>query len=196
MKKLLIIGALLGISSLSTAQLSSKPKEVTLGYKGHSAIFPGGDIGLRVHANSWTKERAKGEATVIRNRSFFIHPQVAFYGRRKKYNSIFFNTELGIRGQKEGRKVYTAYSVGLGYVGRFEVMSLVVDFSGEITQMNRERRDYFMPNLNFELGRNFGNRISFFSKVSYGLKLSGSHARSGNLYLGLGFTYKLSGSEQ
>ena len=178
----------------ATAQLSTKNKELTAGYIGHSAIFPGGNVGMRIHLKDWQKEKVKGENTILKNRNLFVHPQLAFYGRRRTYSSIFFNTEVGIKKQKEGKKFYSAYSIGLGYVGRFEVTALTVTLSGEITAKERELRSYFMPNVNYEVGFDLGNRLSFYSKASYGMKISPSRARSGNIYLGLGFIYKLGGS--
>lgn len=191
MKKLFAIVFLIGLWLPASAQFSEKNKAITAGYLGHSAIFPGGNVGLMIDVKDWQIEKTKGDASIVKNRSLFVHPQLGLYSRRRKYSSIFFNTEVGVRKQKDGRRFYSAYSLGLGYVGRSEIMSLTVNFNGEITAKERELRSYFMPNINYQIGVDFTDNFSFYSKASYGMKLSPTRERSGNFYLGLGFKFKL-----
>ena len=182
-------------SGAVATQAQSDQKAVSLGYYGHGAIRPGLKLSLQIPLKAWATWVERKDSTFQKHNHWFIQPQLGAFGRRNFYTSYVANVELGLSRQREGRKWFCAYSVGLGYQARMEITGFTVNFSGDITDKERERRGYFMPTINYRFGRQLGDCLSLYSTLTYGTTLSTTRENAGIALFELGCTLKLSSSQ-
>ncbi len=82
--------------------------------------------------------------------------------------------------------------MGLGYLTEFQKLSSTFDLgSGEVTDTNRERRGYFLPTINYEFGQEPNSKMGWYSKFSYGRKISVKKENSAAFIIELGLRFNL-----
>lgn len=171
--------------------LPTGKKELSLSYFGQTAIRPGVKVGLFLPMKVWSVEKMKRKGMRTKFRFLYIEPQLGFYTRRHFYTTLLANAEIGIHRQWKEKRGYTAYSIGLGYLTMLEVLSYSVDFSGDISGKEWDRRGFFLPSIGYEIGRKLGSRLTVYSQLTYGMQLSNRFDPSSQIYFELGFKYPL-----
>lgn len=80
--------------------------------------------------------------------------------------------DVGYKKLRANSLSYSALSLGLGYLAQSRVLTLSTNLgNGEVENQNRKTTTYFVPTVNYELGRAFSERFGWFGKVSLGSKL-------------------------
>ncbi|MEM8567435.1 MAG: hypothetical protein AAGF85_13320 [Bacteroidota bacterium] len=165
---------------------------ISLSYSAPYFIQPGFRLGMELAQKRWeaVKER-KGKSLNV-TKSLYIQPQVGFYARPRVHNNWLLNAELGYKRKRNDKKGYSNLSVGLGFVQRSQILSLTVDLSsGEITDKDRETQNYFMPTVNYEMGRIISPKMGWFTKLSLGALMATKQEGHLVLIYELGLKYNL-----
>lgn len=184
----------IAISTLVMTGVSAQENGVpiTIAYSGHYGIQPGVRLGTELTRKQWdvSKER-KGESLTIR-KSFYLRPQIGFYARPNVHNNFLVNVEFGYKKQKSHKKNYSSFSLGLGFLRRYQILSPTVDLgSGEVTNKDREAHNYLIPTVNYELGRTINTKIGWFNKFTLGTMISTEKESSLAFFHELGLKYYL-----
>ena len=182
------------LCSLSlVAQQESEVIPVSVGVYCPYVFQPGIKIGTAVNLKKWEVE--KGDR--IKSRSLFTSPQIGLFVRPQNHNSYVLNLDLGYKIKSNKRRIYIAPSLGLAYLMADQILSTTVDLSnGNIVEKDREIRNYFLPTINFELGNEKNKKIGWYTKLSYGRKISSQIEDSGFFALELGLKFFIRKREQ
>ncbi len=173
MKHIFSILFLTIISFSLFAQKEKREIPLVIGVYAPYTVQPGGKIGTEISFKEWKTEKTCKETTYTNVKSLFVSPQIALFVRPKNHISLLINSEVGFKYIKEKRNLYTAYSIGLGYLNAFQIVTATVDLStGELYDRIRERQGYFLPTINLEFGKTPSKKVGWYSKVSYGRKIS------------------------
>ncbi|MEO1260973.1 MAG: hypothetical protein AAFZ15_19390 [Bacteroidota bacterium] len=187
MKKTIISMAFLFSCGLLTAQTSPKNIPISLGYFGHYAIQPGLKVGTQFNLKEWKTAGDKKGKTITKYKSFFIGPQLGFFSFPGNHTSFLISADLGYKRIKSPKNKYSAFSIGLGYLAESRVLSMVIDLSdGGVNNKEREWRNYFLPTINYEFGRQINPVLSWYGKSSLGMKLSTEREGSMSVFTELG----------
>lgn len=155
------------------SQTTSQKIPLSIAYYGHYLIQPGFKIGTQITLKTWEKEIHRKKGSVTKQRSLFISPQLGLFTRIRQNTNYLFNTELGYKTQKKGRKTYVAFSTGLGYLLQNKVTSFSVNLgNGDLGNKQRELVHIFLPTLNFEFGGAISARLGWYTKYTVGYQLS------------------------
>ncbi len=165
--KIKIAFILLFVLSLGANAQDTLSTQLTFAYYGNFAFEQGGRIGSQLYLKQWNVEK---ESKVVRKRNLFLQPNIAFVSRPLFYSNFQLSTDVGIRQQKTGKKLYHGLSFGLGYLARLEVVSFTVDFKGEVIARDREVWDYLLPMLSYEVGKDIAAGIGWYAKFNYGIR--------------------------
>ncbi|MCP3930447.1 MAG: hypothetical protein GY705_15250 [Bacteroidetes bacterium] len=188
MKNTLILFVLFAFGNHIFAQTESKGIPVFVGYFGPYAIQPGIKIGTHFDVKEWQS----GKREKIRKQSLYVSPQIGAFTQINNHTSFFSNADFGYKRQKEEAAFYSAYSIGLGYLTEFQILSSTLDLgSGEVSGKVRERRAYFLPALNYEFGKEPNSKIGWYSKFSVGRKISNKNEDSAAFIIELGLRFNL-----
>ncbi|MCP4124834.1 MAG: hypothetical protein GY751_24090 [Bacteroidetes bacterium] len=174
----------------STAQQDDAKTSISIGFFGHGIIRPGIKIGADIPLKQWHSNALDQERSGLR-KTLFISPQLGTYSRFNFYSGILTNVEIGMHLQRDSRKFYSTYSIGVGYLAHFEVNSITVNFDGDITDKKRELRNFALPSASVMLGWDIGKRSSVFTGLKYGMQLSPNWERSGQFFFECGFRLHL-----
>jgi len=175
------------------AQTESKKISISAGYWGHTFINPGAKIGVHIKLKDWTLnqtvKKRQEKVNVQKTISLFVNPQVGFYTKPTFYTNLAINTDIGVKWKRNDLKFYSAVSIGLGYLANFEITSISVNFQGETIGETRERRDFFTPTLNYEVGHQFIPNLGWYAKLSLGTTISPISEATGFIFGELGVKY-------
>lgn len=192
MKSTLVISLLCWAAFTSLAQDSGHSFPLQIGYYGPYGIQPG------IKAGTWfdlslkeiKKERKSG--TITKAANFFISPQAAIFGRYNNHISFLINVDGGYRITNVNKRTYHSISVGSGYLTAFQVKGKSIDLStGGIEQTTRERRGYFLPVINYSLGKQADQKPGWYTRFSYGRKISSKLEDAGFFAIEAGIQFKL-----
>ena len=190
-KKLLFTVA---ISTLVLTGVSGQEKGVpiTIAYWGHYTIQPGFRLGTELTYKQWEVIKERKGAPISIWKSFYLRPQIGFYTRPTVHNNFLVNAEIGYKKQKRLKKNYSSFSLGIGFLRRYQILSHTVDLgSGETTDKDREAYNYFMPTVNYELGRTINTKFGWFTKFTIGTMISAEEESSTVFFQELGLKYYL-----
>ncbi|MCI4669210.1 MAG: hypothetical protein MRZ79_13830 [Bacteroidia bacterium] len=164
MKKLLLFIAMFATLH-SFSQESQTAVPLFAGYYGPYLIQPGLKVGTKLELGERTnQEEAK---------PLYLSPQIGVFTRSGNHTSLVANADLGYVFKKKHGSVYAAPSLGVGYILAQQLLDQSLDLNnGEKPNSNREWRSFFLPTLNLEFGKEPGEKTGWYSKVSYGRKIS------------------------
>jgi hypothetical protein len=172
MKKIALLIFMLGSISISKAQSLFEGTPITIGYFGHWGIHPGMKIGTDLNLKSWQKEKEKKKITVTKTRSLFVSPELGFYSHNQNHQGLLLNVDIGYRKIKDRFGLYSAFSVGIGYMRQFNAgVTYDVQDDGSFKKKALPSRGYFLPTLNYEFGQEINQRWGWFGKFSAGAKM-------------------------
>ena len=177
---------LLFCTQQSIAQSPSDAIPISIGYFGHGAIRPGVKVGVDIPLKALSGENADRETAKSGHNTLYLSPQLAGFSRHNFYTGLLVNAELGIRRTWNGRRFSLAYGIGLGYLNRWEVLTVTADFNGKVVSRERERRGHLLPTATAEIGYNLSSKLNLYVKPSYGMQFSSGRERAGNFFFELG----------
>lgn len=184
---LLIFVMVLGALTLN-AQEKDKVFPISIGYFGAYVIEAGIKVGTAARLKSW--ELKKGGN--IRSRSLWIRPQIGIFTRPTNHTSFVLNTDIAYKSMKSQHRYYVASAMGLGYLMANQILSTTIDLnSGDVIGKEREVRHYFLPTITFDWGKEPNKSVGWYTRISYGRKISANIEDSAFLGLELGITYLL-----
>ncbi len=154
---------------LFAQNVEKEPIPLNIGLYGPYVIQPGIKVGPAFGLKKWSLER--GSRT--KPASLFVSPQIGVFVRPKNHISYVINGDLGYKMKSGKSNFYMAASAGLGYLMTDQLLSTTIDLgSGDVVGKDRELRNYFLPTINFELGKEAQKKIGWFTKFSYSRKIS------------------------
>lgn len=160
-------------------------------YWGNLGFQPGIKIGVQHTILNWEKE--KPEKNIAKGRSLFVSPNLGVYNRRLNNTNFLAEGEVGLQTQRVGRKFFSAYSVGLGYLGRSQIVTLNYSLGdGSLQSKEREWQGNFLPTLNYSLGTEISTWGAWYFKASYGTMIGAGRASSALVFTELGLKINLS----
>lgn len=189
MKKLLAILFVCCISTTTYSQENKGLQHYSLAYFSPFGIQPGVKVGTDFSIKAFDKEFSKTDSMQVRHHMLLLSPEIGFFSRRLDFMAFLANAELGWQLQREGRKTWNTFSLGLGYLEHSEVTSTTVNLSGEVVSKERARQGYFLPTLNYEKGWQFKPQLGGYVKAGLGYKLAPELETSGILLLELGMRF-------
>ncbi|MEO1513765.1 MAG: hypothetical protein AAFV95_02090 [Bacteroidota bacterium] len=177
MKHLWIIWIYCGIGSSLLAQNSAEGLPISVSYFSQAVYQPGAKIGTQLNLRQWQRSYERKSNTYLKEQSIFVGPQLGFWMLPNDHRFVLLNAEIGYRYQKSRRQTFSAFSIGLGHLLQSRVESFSVDLGGgDIGDKDRVSSHHFMPSLNYAFGKAINSKISWFSRLSYGLKLASNDA--------------------
>lgn len=189
---LTLILLLIGISMFGQEGESMKEKTnipIFVGYYGPYGIQPGIKVGSQFDLK--TRAIAKDDL-ITKTSDVFISPQLGTFTRPGNHFSLVVNADVGYKIKKLKQKLYVAPSLGFGYLTEFQVLSNTINLAtGEVSKKTRDRRGYFLPTVNFEFGQDPRKKIAWYSKFSYGRKMSTRLEDSAFFAVELGLKFNL-----
>ena len=162
---------------------------ITIGYFGHYAIQPGVKVGTEIRLKTWTKERMRKNRDIVRMKYFSINPQLAWFTRLNQHANYLLNVEAMYHTQGKGKKIYTAFTVGLGYWIQSKVESFSINLAtGEKTNKQRASSHFLIPSLGFEWGGRINGQINWYNKYTWGQRFFSTKGNGSamSLFLELG----------
>jgi len=191
MKKISIVVLIMGLSFNITAQNSSKTsKPITVSYWGANIFHPGLKIGTQHNFKIWskTKERKK-RGVVVKNKTFFLKPELGFYNHKKNHTGVVLNADFGVEFSKSEKKFFFSYALGLGYLQHFNSgTTYVLKDDNTISEKKMASKGYLMPTINFEYGEHY-EHFSWFNKISIGSKVKYNTSFSVESFFELGIKF-------
>lgn len=158
--------------STTTFSEFKQQKPVSVGYFGHFIFHPGIKIGTQYDFKEWETRKERNKKTIIKNKSFFVSPQLGFYSHPKNHSGLLLNVDVGYQRIKAKHGLYSAYSIGLGYLTHFNSgMTYVAESNGAIKAKKYASRGYFLPTINYEFGQKINDKMGWYSKISVGAKV-------------------------
>ncbi len=182
MKNILIILLLSLLSNSNFAQTASNRIPISIGYFSFLGFQPGAKIGTAFQWKKWETETEK----FTKHKSFFISPQIGFFTRPNIHTSYLVNADLGYKRVKSHKQRYSAWSIGLAYLNQSQITSWQVRLTDGTKEKVRENWSWFLPTVNYEFGQAINERIDWYSKVSYGLKMASTRANAEVFFVELG----------
>lgn len=187
---LIIIFSILCIPLFSQNEKVDLP--ISVGLYGAYIIQPGLKIGTTFTFKEWNKEKNY----IIKQSSLFVSPQMGVFMRPKNHISYVINADVGYKMNRTIKRFYVAPSLGLGYLLENRTLSTTIDLgSGDIIGKDKELIHYFLPTINFEFGQEGKNKVGWYSKLSYGRKISQQLEDSGFFALEIGIKINLEHKE-
>lgn len=171
--RIFVLGCLtlLLTSSLMAQKL---PDKISIGaaYWGHAIIQPGAKVSVTIPLKKWGFQKEIKGVERTKNLQLFVQPQVGFFDQPNYTTGLLGNAEFGAKFKREDFKFYSAVSVGLGYLGLFNVTSVTVNLQGEIIGETRQLIHNFMPTINYEVGHEITSFLGWYAKLSLGGRFS------------------------
>lgn len=180
------------LSTNAWAQTSRSPTPLSLGFYAPFATQPGVKLGIQYPwlQTSGLFKKLNGSSTQ-RIRNTFINPEIAYFTRINSNDNLLINADIGYKVLRTRKNYYSEYSIGLGYLVSWETLSVSVNLgSGDISDRDIERRSFFLPTINYTIGKHVDRGIGWFSKASFGREIS-SREDAGFFALEIGITYNI-----
>lgn len=168
------------------AQTETNGFPLSIGYFSQFGFQPGAKISTSFKMKEWNKETG-----IIKHKVLFISPQLGFFVRPKNNTNFLMGLNVGIQAQKLEHAFFSAYSIGLNYLYQRQIQSVSVPL-GEINPMNNiQNRSYFLPTINYTLGRNIRPNLNGYIQLEVGQRIGGNIESASIILLGLGLQMKL-----
>ena len=185
---LFLIAGMALLGGKLTAQTSEQALPITVGYWGNLATQPGIKVGAQLTLKDWQKE--KGDK--VKGRKLFVRPEIGVYNRHRNNTNLLVGAEAGIQLQREGRKFFHSVGLGLGYLGRSQILSIRFSLGdGSIVGKEREWRSYILTTLNYTFGSEITSRLAWYGKASVGPALSFTREPTTMAFLEVGLRINL-----
>ena len=153
---------------------------IQLGYNGHVAIHPG--IESRLTFNLKDSLSAK-------NFRLFVGPSITYFAQQDVHRSLLYQGVVGVR--KPGKTSHALF-LGLGFLSESELIEGTIDLgSGNRLSEDRLVRNFFVPQLGYELSRHINPKLGWYTRSSFGYRYSGTSQRRMVLFIGFGIQYYL-----
>ena len=192
MKNKILILLLIFSTTGLMAQSTSDGIPISVSYFSHALIQPGAKIGTYFSLKEWESEATGKKGEYIKQKNFYVSPQIGFYSRPNKHSNFLLNADIGYKRIKNFNRTYSAFSVGLGYMSRSQITSIVYSLSdGSIKEKKKNQISYFLPTINYEFGRAAISKWGWFTKFSYGVLFSTEKERTGVVLVELGLNFNL-----
>ncbi|MEM9821074.1 MAG: hypothetical protein AAF985_08380 [Bacteroidota bacterium] len=187
MKRSLILMLFLCLKHSVGAQDVVPKLPISVSYFSFLGFQPGAKLGVRFDLKKWEKEKKDYRL----QRSFFIRPQLGFYTNPDIHTSYLVNVDFGYQRTKSHKRTYWAWSLGLAYLNQAQITARRIHL-GEGTQTPlREHWSWFLPTLNGEFGKAINERITWYTQLSYGLKVAPRKSSSSVFFFELGGQFNL-----
>jgi len=173
MKKILILFILFVLGNQIVAQTESKNIPISVGFMSH-IWHPGVKIGTQFDLKNWERETEK---------------QIGFYVYPNTHTGYLVNTDFGYKKIKSHKQKYSAFSIGLGFLNQSQITDVKINLSDGSKEKIRENWGWFLSTLNYEIGKSINEKIGWYGKLSYGLKMSLERENSTVLFIELGMKY-------
>ncbi|MCP4439324.1 MAG: hypothetical protein GY810_10330 [Aureispira sp.] len=163
--------ALFVILLITTFKLFAQQKDklISIGYYAPYAIQSGVKIGSFFNIKEWVKEKD----VKLKFSSLFISPQIGVFFRPRNHTSFVLNADMGYKITNSKQNFYISPSLGFGYLIANQVLSNTITLnSGDVAKRDRELRHYFLPTINFGFGNYANKKIGWYTKLSFGRKMS------------------------
>ena len=175
--------------SILLAQSESQHIPISAGYWANLGLHPGVKIGAEFPLKTLEKEKKNGK---VATRTIYAGPQLGVYNRRRNNTNLLIGAEAGIKLQQQGKKPYSIFSVGAGYLGRSQINTLSFSLGdGSRTGVEREWRSYFLPTVGYSFGMDLNDNWGWYAKASTGYLLSPNYERSGIVFIEVGAKFYL-----
>ncbi len=189
MLKINIITVLLALTTTLAGQSETQSIPISVSYFSHLLFQPGVKVGTQISIKDWTKEK---ENRLARNKQLAISPQLAYFANVGNNQNVLLNIDLDYRTQKAGRKFFSTWSVGLGYLAQFQVTALRLNLGDGSKEKVRERWDHILPSVSYAFGKVINTKMSWYSKYTLGSKINFDGASTMMLFMEAGITYQIS----
>lgn len=183
MKHTLIIMMILMLSSTADAQNQDKNIPISIGYFSQAGWQPGAKIGTQLKWKTWETE--------TRSKQLLASPQIGFYTYIDVHTSYLLNIDVAYQSMKKNKPAYSAWSIGLGYMNQSQITERSINLSDGSEEKTRKNWGWFLPTANYEFGRAINSKVSWYSKFSYGLKVSSSRENAALFFVELGTKFNL-----
>ncbi|MEN0048044.1 MAG: hypothetical protein AAF806_13375 [Bacteroidota bacterium] len=178
---------LLMLSKPIFAQESSSNFPISIGYFSYLGFQPGAKIGTQLNLKNWetnTDEFSK-------QKNFYISPQIGFYTNPSVHVSYLLNTDFAYKSISKKQQRYTAWSIGFAYLNQAQIIAEQVNTSDGNKERIRENWIWFLPTFNYEFGKAINEQVGWYTKLSYGLKVSSERENTAVQFIELGLQLNL-----
>ena len=191
LKYILLITVIVPFAIRLSAQ-KLKMDQVSLAYFAPLAVDPGAKVGVGFSFREWnrTRDNKNGDSKTY-NHKLYLQPQLAYFSKWRLYSSFLANVEAVWEIKKEGKRFYSGFGVGLGYMHRREVLTLRTHFDGSTEVVETEVRKYCLPTMNYQLEMKLYSGLDLFSKIHWGYQISSKYISEGAVMLEIGLHFKL-----
>ncbi|MEM6299663.1 MAG: hypothetical protein AAF740_13320, partial [Bacteroidota bacterium] len=125
----------------------------------------------------------------VKDNQLSIRPHFTWFMQSELHQNFILGGDISYTIRKPEKYFYLAPSVGVGYLLSIENTEGSVNLgSGDIEQ-ERETLHYFLPTLNFELGKLPKKRLGYFFRAFWGRKMTGQEVNSAFFGAELGIIY-------
>ena len=187
MKNFLILLSIIVSSSSLAAQTQSKKVPLSIAYFSQFGYQPGVKIGVQINIKNWKKNKANHSQL----KNLYISPQIGFYTNPNIHTSYLINTDLGYKRIKNCKGTYSAWSLGLTYLLQSQITEWKINLSDGSKEKIRNNWNWFLPTVNYEFGKAINTNINWYSKFSYGIKMSSSRESTSAIFIELGLTFNI-----
>lgn len=186
MRLILIVILALILNEKVVAQ--NKERLLQIGYLAPYISNLGCTIGLSNELKNWSNNSDSEQGNL---HQIQISPQLSYFSQLNVAHNFFLNPEIGYKWSRFNKQFYLSTSVGTGYLLQLRRIDGVLDLATGKINYRSEAINYFLPNLNFELGFNPRKNIGFYFKTTYGRKMGFKQANSAYLALSTGILVKI-----
>jgi len=187
MKKAIILLMCFVLSNQIFAQNESRIENVSIGYLGNVGYRPGIKVGTQFSLKKW--ETPINDYTKLK--SFYVNPQVGFYTYPKVHTGYVVNADFGYKRIKDNTQQYSAFSIGLGGLLQSQITKRAISLTDGSSENIRENWSWFLSTVNYEFGKAINEQMGWYSKASYGFKVSTTRENASVLFLEAGVQFKL-----
>ncbi len=182
--KLLRIYILFFVFIVSSSVVAQKRDvEWLVGYFAPYLSNVGGTVGCTFDLKELGRDSKKQKLQLSTQLSYFAQADVS--------QNLLLNSELVYRWNKQNQRFFLTYSLGAGYLLSFQRQEGTLNLgTGEIDYRN-ETLHYFLPTLNMGLGVAPKKCLGFYTKATYGRKLSTQNANAAFLGITIGLILKI-----
>ena len=165
------------VEKVKIHKVETAPWKMGLSYYGNLVTHPGFEFNVEktLFEKQRSKEKKKGTKTI--KKEYLINPSFAFYSHKTSNKNLLLSAEMIRRRQKNDKKSYREYGIGLGYLRKFNTgETWVIKNDGSVKKKKiTSSRGYFTPSLTIGTGRRFMIQeklpITVFSKLNTNLIL-------------------------
>ena len=191
MKNLVSILVMFFAFNTMSAQKTSEGIPITIAYFSQAGFQPGLKVGTSWNLREWETEYEHRKGNFTKSKHIMINPQLALFTNPGVYTAVLVNMEFGFSSLKSRRNTFSTWSLGLGYLGQSHVESVIVNLGDGEKEKIREVRNFLLPTINYAFGKKINNKLSWYTKLSPGYKISFNSANALVLFVEAGIKLQL-----